>query len=173
MGAMMEHMTGSVPQKPLMPRLLDVERLSEVERNALQGDAERQVETGLQLLEQGLIDFAAARQRRDDMALARAIGTLQDGARHWETGVAVLHALSTPDASPREAALTWFKTQMHLEPTLPLPSSLPWGLSWTHLGGMVILGLFAIGALVVYFSKVRRALTLLDRLTRRKHEGTR
>lgn len=172
MGAMMEHMTGSVPKKPLMPRLLDVERFSEAEWQALQADAERQVETGLQVLEQGLIDFAAARRTRDDAALARAIGTLQDGARHWETGMAVLRALSTPDTSPRQAALTWFKTQMHLDPSLPSPSALPWGLSWTHLGGMVILGLFAIGALVVYVYKVRRALTLLKRLTRRKDEGT-
>jgi hypothetical protein len=166
-------MTGSVPKKARIPRLLDVERLSAAERQALRGDAERQVETGLQAVEQGLIDFAAARRTRDEVALARAIGTLQDGARYWEIGMAVLHALSSPDTSPREAALTWFKTQMNLEPTLPSPSALPWGLSWTHLGGMVILGLFAAGALVIYLYKVRRSLRLLDRLTRRKHEGTR
>lgn len=173
MGAMMEHMTGSVPKKPLMPRLLNAERLSEAERNALRGDAERRVETGLQVLEQGLIDFAEARRTRDEAALARAIGTLQDGARRWDMGLAVLRALSPPDTLPREAALTWFKTQMHLEPTLASPSALPWGLSWTHLGGMVILGLCAAGAIVVYLSKVRRSLRLLERLTQRKHEGTR
>lgn len=169
----MESMTGSVPQPPLMSRLLNVERLSASERQGLRDDATRQVETGLQILEQGLIDFAAARQTRDAAALALAIGSLQDGARHWEMGMAVLRTISTPDAVPRQAALTWFKDQMRLEPALPSLSPLPWGLSWTHLGGMLSLGLFAMAALALYLYKVRRTVLFLEQLTRGKHEGTR
>lgn len=98
--------------------------------------------------------------------MARAVVRLQEGASLWETGSAVLHALSSPGVRPEVVALRWFRTQMNLESTLLLPSTLPWGLSWVHLGGMVALGLFAAGAMAAYLYKVRWSLRLLNRLTR-------
>lgn len=166
---MMEHMLSGVPQKkPLVPRLLDAERLSEHERNTLRGDAERRAQEGLQLLALGLREFTDAQQSGDEGALARAVARLQEGASLWETGSAVLRTLSSPGVRPEVTALRWFRVQMNLESTLMLPSTLPWGLSWMHLGGMVALGLFAVGAMVAYLYKVRWSLRLLHRLTRGK-----
>jgi hypothetical protein len=166
MEQMMRQMMGSAPQKPLMPWLLDADRLPESERNRLRGAAERKAQEGLLQLEQGIRDFEEARQSNDEDALARAIEKLQAGIELWQTGSAVLRALSSPSVQPSETALTWFKTQMNLEPMPPLSAGLPWGLSWAHLGGMAALALLATGAVAVYFYKVRRALDLLDRLTR-------
>jgi hypothetical protein len=169
MGGMLEHMQGGTPQKkPLIPRLLDAERLSEGERHTLRGDAERRMQEGLQLVASSFHEFTEAQQSGDAAALTRAVARLQEGASLWETGSAVLRALSAPGARPEVAALRWFRAQMNLEPTLVLPSTLPWGLSWVHLGGMVALGLFAAGAIAAYLYKVRWSLRLLQRLTRGK-----
>jgi hypothetical protein len=167
MREMMEHMQGGTPQKkPLIPRLLDAERLSEGERNTLRGDAERRVQEGLQLLASSFHEFTEAQQSGNVGALARAVAKLQEGASLWETGSAVLHTLSSPGARPESAALRWFREQMNLESTLVLPATLPWGLSWVHLGAMVALGLFAAGAMVAYLYKMQWSLRLLNRLTR-------
>jgi hypothetical protein len=170
MEQMMGQMGAKSPQKPLMPRLLDAERLSERERQTLRSDAEQRVQAGLQRLDQGLRAFADAQQTQDAEALARAVGQLHEAVSLWETGTTVLQALSSSTPRPRETALTWFKTQMHLAPAPQEATARPWGLSWVHLGGMVALGLFATGAVMVYLVKVRQSLRLLDRLTHRRHD---
>ena len=158
----MGRMMGGVPKKPLVARLLDAERMTEVERNALRGDAERRIQEGLALLERGTRQLADARRTGDDAALARAVQRLEEGAAHWETGRAVLQALSSP--APRGAGVRWFKSQMNLElPSTPLTIG---GLSWRHATVMASLAFIVVAGAALYGYKVRRSLALLARLTR-------
>lgn len=152
---------------PLMPALMDADRLSESEREALREAAERQVEHGLGLLEHASRELSDARRRGDQAALERAAEKLREGLALWETGTAARRALSLPPAQGREAAVRWFKGQMNLEaaPDSAQPRA-PWGFSWMHLGAMATLIALVLGGVALYVYKVRRALATLDRLTR-------
>ena len=158
----MGRMMGGVPKKPLMARVLDADQMTEAERNALRGDAERRIQEGLALLERGTRQLADARRIGDDAALARAVQTLEEGAAHWETGRAVLQALSS--SAPRGAGVRWFKSQMNLDrPSTPFTIG---GLSWRHATVMASLALIVVAGAALYGYKVRRSLALLARLTR-------
>lgn len=164
----MEPMMGAPAKKPLVGRLLDIERLSETERNSLKADAARQSDGGLSLLREAGGELEAARRKGDQRAIERAVEKLREGATLWETGHAVEQALANPAPVAREAGLRWFKTQMNLDAQPPVPTGLPWGISWMHLAVMVALAVFAAGAITLYLYRVRRALGLLARITRRE-----
>ena len=159
----MERRMGGEPTKPLVARVLDVERMTETDRNALRGDADRRVQEGLALLERGARELAEARRRGDEAALTRAVQTLEDGAAQWHTGRAVLEALSSP--APRAAGTRWFKSQMNLEIPAAPPSGIG-GLSWRHAAVMTGLALLVAAGVALYVYKLRRSLALLARLTR-------
>ncbi len=163
----MERMMGAPPKQPLVGRLLDVERLSEAEGNSLRADAERESAEGLRLLREAGGELEAARRTEDPRAIERAVGRLREGATLWETAYAVQQALANPAPVAREAGLRWFKAQMNLDAQRAMPTGLPWGLSWMHIVVMVALVVFAAGAISLYLYRVRRALGLLARLTRR------
>lgn len=163
----MERMLGARRAKPLMPRLLDADRLTERERNALRGAAERQAQEGLLILERGARQLLKARRAGDDRAIERAVERLQEGAALWERGAAVQHGLSSSPAPPSKTAIRWFKSQMNLDAQLPsIAGPAPWGLSWVHFGVMAVLGLFATVAAALYLYKVQRSLSFLSRLTK-------
>ena len=164
----MERMMGGPAKKPLAGRLLDVERLSEAERNSLKGDAGRQKNEGLGLLREAGRELEQARARGDRAAMEGALGKLREGATLWETGDAVEQALAHPAPQARAAAVRWFKAQMNVDARPPIPTGLPWGLAWLHLAVMAALALFTVGAITLYLYRVRRALGLLARLTRRE-----
>ena len=168
---MMKEMEGMMrvpPRKPPVGRLLDVERLSEAERNSLKGDAARQSDEGLKLLREAGRELEAARRKGDQRAIERAVGKLREGATLWEMGRAVQQALDHPPPAARAAGLRWFKAQMNLDAQPPVVTGLPWGMSWMHLVVMTALAVFAVGAISLYLYRVRRALVLLARLTRRE-----
>ena len=161
----MERMMGGPVRKPLMSRLLDVQKLSEADRIALRTDAAQQIHQGLEALERGTRALAAARRASDEVAIARAIDEMKDGAARWEAGTAVQQALSLPRSSAGATATRWFRSELNLE----VPAAVrawPWGLSPVHLAVMTILGLTAAGGLLLYLYKIRRSLALLARLTR-------
>ena len=164
----MERMMGAPAKKPLVGRLLDAEKLSEAERNSLKGDAARQSGEGLSLLREAGGELEAARRKEDQSAIERAVGKLREGATLWETGHAVEKALANPAPVAREAGLRWLKAQMNLDARPPVPTGLPWGISWMHLVVMAALVVFTAGAISLYLYRVRRALGLLVRLTRRQ-----
>lgn len=62
--------------------------------------------------------------------------------------------------------MKWFKAQMNVDARPPLPTGLPWDLSWMHVAVMAALALFAAGSITLYLYRIRRALELLARLTR-------
>lgn len=161
----MERMMGGPAKKPLMPRLLDAERISEAERVALRRDADQRVEQGLELLERGTRELTTARRARDAPATTRAIETLREGTELWETGTAVQRALSSPPSAATATAQRWFSSEMNIE----IPAAVrtwPWGLTPVHLGVMIILAVTAGGGLILYFYKIQRSLKLLARVTR-------
>ena len=159
----MERMMSGVRPKPLVARLLDAERMTEAERNSLRESAERRVQQGLELLERGTRDFAEARRRADETAIASALQTLEEGAAQWQTGRAVIQALESP--TPRSKSLQWFKAQMNLDvPSAPRGDL--WGVSRRHAAFMAIVVLIAIGGIGIYAYKVGRSLRLLARLSR-------
>jgi hypothetical protein len=162
----MERMMGAPPKKPLVSQLLDVERLSESERNSLRGDADRQLEEGMRLLQEAIREADQARRKGDSSAVERAMAKLREGATHWDTGYAVQRALTTPPPAARESAVKWFKAQMDVDAQPPTPTGLPWGVSWMHLAVMSAFALLAAGSIALYTYRVRRALSLLGRLTR-------
>jgi hypothetical protein len=164
----MERMMGAPPKQPLVARLLDVERLSEAEGNSLRADAERESAEGLRLLREAGGELEAARRTEDPGAIERAVGKLREGATLWETAYAVQKALASPAPVARAAGLRWFKAQMNLDAQRPMPTGLPWGLSWMHIVVMAALVVFTAGAISLYLYRVRRALGLLARLTRRE-----
>ena len=57
---------------------------------------------------------------------------------------------------------------MNLDAQRAMPTGLPWGLSWMHIVVMAALVVFTAGAISLYLYRVRRALGLLARLTRRE-----
>jgi hypothetical protein len=160
----MERMMGAPPKQPLVARLLDVERLSEAERNSLRADAERESAEGLRLLREAGAELEAARHTEDPRAIERAVGKVREGATLWETAYAVQKALTDPSPVAREAGLRWFKAQMNLDAQRAMPT----GLSWMHIVVMAALVVFTAGAISLYLYRVRRALGLLARLTRRE-----
>ena len=164
----MERLMRVPPKKPPVGRLLDVERLSQAERNSLKGDAARQGDEGLRLLREAGRELEAARRKGDQRAIERAVEKLREGATLWETGRAVQQALDHPAPAARAAGLRWFKAQMNLDAQPPVVTGLPWGMSWMHLVVMAALAVFAVGAISLYLYRVRRALGLLARLTRRE-----
>lgn len=95
----MERMMGGPPKKPLVGRLLDVERLSEAERNSLKGDAGRQMDEGMGLARQASRELEEARQRGDRGAIERALEKLREGATLW--GPAMLSIGRSPARPPR------------------------------------------------------------------------
>lgn len=168
MEMMKERMMGAPPRKPLVGRLLDVERLSEAERNSLKADAARESAEGLRRLREAAGELEAAGRKGDESAIERVVGKLREGATLWETGHAVEKALADPAPVAREAGLRWFKAQMNLDGRPPVPTGLPWGISWMHLVVMAALVVFTAGGISLYLYRVRRALGLLARLTRRE-----
>ena len=164
----MERMMGVASKKPIMSRLLDVERLSDVDRNTLSAESARQMDDGMGLLLQAGRELEQAQTKGDPAAVERALARQREGAASWETGRAAQQALTGSAPAARAAAMRWFKAQMNLDVPPPLPTGLPWGLSWTHVLAMAALALFAAGALVLYVYRMHHALGLLARLTRRE-----
>ncbi|MBX9946979.1 MAG: 2Fe-2S iron-sulfur cluster binding domain-containing protein [Reyranella sp.] len=70
--------------------------------------------------------------------------------------------------TPRQVALTWFRSQMNLAPaTVSAADAVgPLGLSWFHLISMTVVTLFALTLAALAASRHRRSIALVSRLTR-------
>ncbi len=164
MGEMMKNM-GAPPPKELYPTLMDLAGLPPEERAELQAVAHDRMKSGATLMAEGFDRLVRAAPTDDFEAMQEAVARLREGVARFDSGLAAHRALSG-NQDGRAIAMNWFKSQMNLpEPPAPAERWSILGLSVLHLSIMVILVGFAMAMIAMYFFKMRRAATLLRRLT--------
>ncbi|NOX56083.1 MAG: 2Fe-2S iron-sulfur cluster binding domain-containing protein [Planctomycetes bacterium] len=163
MGGMMEKM-GAPKPKEMYPQLMALPDLPLEKRAEIEQEAHQRMLAGTALLSDGLERLAEAASTDDFAAMQEATAILRQGLAQFESGLAAHRAIAEGKA-PRNVALQWFKREMNL---LPVASSEPgfriWGMDVFHTAVMVVLTAFTVGAIWMYFFKMRRASALLEHL---------
>jgi hypothetical protein len=170
-GGMMEGMQemmkgmGGTPPKQIYPSLMELPSLPPEKRDELQKTAHERMQSGSALMAQGFDALVKAAPTTDYKAMQDALGSIREGLARFDSGLAAHRALSE-GRDPRAIALNWFKAQMNL-PGPPAPSEVRTvlRLSVAHFSLMAVLIAFAVAMIAMYFLKMRRAATLLQRLT--------
>ncbi|WP_339674270.1 2Fe-2S iron-sulfur cluster-binding protein [Dasania marina] len=163
MDGMMEKM-GAPKPKDLYPSLMRLPELPPEQRDKVEGDAQRRMETGTRIMLQGFTALNQANVRQDFELMQIAVSDIEQGLAQYDSGLAAKRALAEGQA-PRNVALQWFKREMNLLPTLSAQGSFFFmGMSPLHTGVMLILLLFAAVMVWMYLFKMRRAATLLGEL---------
>ncbi len=164
MAEMMQGM-GAPPPKELYPTLMELSGLPPEKRAEVKAAAHDRMKSGTVLMAEGLDRLVRAAPTDDYQAMQEAVALLREGMARFDSGLAAHRALSE-NQDGRTIAMNWFRSQMNL-PGSPAPAE-QWsllGLSAAHLALMVILIGFALAMIAMYFLKMRRASTLLRRLT--------
>ena len=164
-GGMMGGMGGS-PPRGLYPSLMSLPELTPENRAEIETRAGEQMRSGAALWSAGLEELAAATERDDSAAMARALAHVREGLEQFESGLTARRALAEGKA-PRDVAMQWFKQEMHLTPPDEEVEggSRLWGMSLFHTAIMAGLVIFAMTMIGMYFFKMRRAADLLQKLT--------
>lgn len=163
MGEMMKQM-GLPPKKDFYPSLVEIPVLSREQWNEVQQKAHNRMIDGLGQLSTGLGSLSAAVDADNFALMQQSLTEMRQGIQMVESGLSA-HRLLAEGESPRNIALTWFKTEMNLrEPVASHPQGI-FGLSLFHALVMVLLSLFSATMILMYFFKMRRAAALLERLT--------
>lgn len=164
MGEMMKNM-GAPPAKELHPTLIELQGLSPEKRAEVQAAAHERMQSGTTLMAEGFDRLVRAAPTDDFKGMQEAVALLREGMARFDSGLAANRALAE-NQDPRAIAMTWFKSQMNLQPAAgEKPHDGVFGLSWFHFLVMVVLIAFAVVMIAMYFFKMRRASTLLQRLT--------
>ena len=164
MGEMMRSMGGS-PPKQIYSSLMEFPTLSPEKRDELQRTAHERMQSGSTLMAKGLDALVNAAPTTDYKAMQDALALLREGLARFDSGLAAHRALSEGN-DPRAIAMNWFKSQMNLPGPPPAAESHDiLGLSIAHFILMAILVAFALVMIAMYFFKMRRAATLLKKLT--------
>ncbi len=167
MGGGMGKGMGKRPQGPeeLYPELMSLPNMSPEKRTELKRKAHERMLDGAALLTKGVGDLADAAPSDDFRTMERATATLRQGLLQFESGLAAHRAIADGKA-PRNTALEWFQRDLNL---LPLANDEPgfrfFGMTAFHTSIMALLAVFVAAAFWMYFSKMRRAAALLERLT--------
>lgn len=164
MAEMMQGM-GAPPPKELYPTLMELSGLSAEERAEVKAAAHERMKSGTVLMAEGLDRLVRSAPTDDYEAMQEAVALLREGMARFDSGLAAYRALSE-NQDGRAIAMNWFRSQMNLTgPPVPAGRWSVLGLSAAHLSLMVILIGFALAMIAMYFFKMRRASTLLRRLT--------
>ncbi len=170
MGGMMEKM-GAPKPKEMYPKLMSLPDLPMEERAEIEREAHQRMLAGTALMSEGLERLADAASTDDFAAMQEATATVREGLAQFESGLAAHRAIAEGKA-PRNVALQWFKREMNLLPPAgPEPELRFWGMSVFHTALMVFLTVFTVGAIWMYFHKMRRAAVLLEQLTAKQETG--
>ena len=171
MGGMMEKM-GAPKPKDLYPSLMELPDLPMERRGELEQEAHGRMVAGTRLLSEGFDELSRSAAGDDFAAMQAATEKIREGLSDFESGLAAHRALREGKA-PRNVALQWFKRELNIDDAVNGTSSnaLLWGMSPFHTSVMVVLVLFAVAMVWMYFFKMRRAATLLERLST-KSAGT-
>tara|TARA_R110002049_G_scaffold288534_2_gene471124 strand:+ start:13342 stop:15432 length:2091 start_codon:yes stop_codon:yes gene_type:complete len=164
MGGMMEKM-GAPKPKDLYPSLMELPDLPMERRGELEQEAHQRMIAGTRVLSEGFDELAGSAGSDDFAAMQAATDKIREGLGDFESGLAAHRALREGKA-PRNVALQWFKNEMNLSDAAPIASSnaMLWGMTPFHSIIMAILILFAAVMIWMYFFKMRRAATLLEKL---------
>ena len=163
MGEMMKQM-GLPPKKDFYPSLVEMPVLPPERWNEIQQTAHGRMTDGLGQLSRGLGSLSAAVDADNFALMQQSLSEMREGIHMVESGLSA-HRLLAEGESPRNIALSWFKTEMNLrEPVMLHPQGFL-GLSLFHMLVMALLSLFSATMILMYFFKMRRAAALLERLT--------
>lgn len=164
MEGMMEGMHGGTPPKELYPRLMELPSLTPEQKEELQRAAHERMESGTKMMGEAMDILLTRAGLNDYAAMQGALNRLREGAARFDSGLSTHRAIAEGQ-SPQQVGLQWFKHQMNLpEPQMPEPHGwLGWSLG--HWLIMVLLAGFGLAVVGMYFLKMRRASSLLRRLT--------
>ena len=164
MGGMMEKM-GAAKPKDLYPSLMELPDLPMERRGELEQEAHQRMIAGTRVLSEGFDQLSTSAGSDDFAAMQAATDKIREGLGDFESGLAAHRALREGKA-PRNVALQWFKNEMNLSDAAPVGSSnaMLWGMTPYHSIVMAILVLFAAAMIWMYFFKMRRTATLLEKL---------
>lgn len=158
----MGEMHGAPKTKEFYPELMSLPELSAEKRAEIERQAHERMQSGMTLMSEALAALHQASAANDLKAMQDAVVRLHEGMARYDSGLATHRALAERKA-PREIALQWFQREMKL---LPVEAAMPgMRLSWPHRITMGVLIGFAVVMIGMYFFKMRRATTLLQRLT--------
>lgn len=168
MKAMMEHGGGSSNPLSLYPRVLSLADLTQAQRLELRQAAERRVHSAERTLDAAHVQLVGAMDTGDHGAAQAALRQAREAIGRLESGVSA-HRLAVEEAGkPQQAALDWLRADLGIARD-PIARHGLFGLTWFHY---LVMGTILASALllaVIHRHKRRRALLLLDRLSR---EGT-
>ncbi|QDV85272.1 2Fe-2S iron-sulfur cluster-binding protein [Stieleria magnilauensis] len=172
MGGMMEKM-GAPKPKDLYPSLMELPDLPMERRGELEHEAHQRMIAGTRVLSEGFDELSISAGSDDFVAMQAATAKIREGLGDFESGLAAHRALREGKA-PRSVALQWFKNEMNLSDGTPVAASNAWlwGMTPFHTIVMVILVLFAVTMIWMYFFKMRRAASLLERLASSEGGGS-
>ncbi|MEM6467970.1 MAG: 2Fe-2S iron-sulfur cluster-binding protein [Planctomycetota bacterium] len=165
MDGMMEKM-GAPKPKDLYPSLMELPDLPMERRHELEQEAHERMIAGTRLLGKGFDQLSRSAAGDDFAAMQSATAKIREGLNDFESGLAAHRALREGKA-PRNVALQWFKRELNIDDAVNTASSkaLLWGMSPFHTSMMAVLILFAVVMIWMYFFKMRRAASLLERLS--------
>ena len=165
MGGMMEKM-GAPKPKDLYPSLMELPDLPIERRGELEQEAHARMIAGTKLLGEGFDELSRSAAGDNFAAMQAVTAKIREGLNDFESGLAAHRALREGKA-PRNVALQWFKRELNIDDAVNTASSnaLLWGMSPFHTSLMVVLILFAVAMIWMYFFKMRRAASLLERLS--------
>ena len=166
MGAMMEQM-GVPPPMDLYPSLMNMPGLMPEEYQEIEQRSKERVQSGLALMTEAIDQMSRASSENDFVSMQATSVLFREGFAKFESGLATRQLL-IEGQQPQQIALNWFRREMNIEPQSPVLvgyGSGPMGLSWFHFGTMIVLVGFGTSTIVMYYFKMRRASTLIKRLT--------
>ncbi|QDV78413.1 2Fe-2S iron-sulfur cluster-binding protein [Botrimarina mediterranea] len=165
MDGMMEKM-GAPKPKDLYPSLMELPDLPIERRGELEQEAHGRMIAGTRLLGEGFEELSRSAAGDDFAAMQSATAKIREGLSDFESGLAAHRALREGKA-PRDVALQWFKRELNIDDSVNVARSqaLLWGMSPFHASVMVVLIAFAVAMIWMYFFKMRRAASLLEKLS--------
>lgn len=164
MGGMMEKM-GAPKPKDLYPSLMELPDLPMERRGQLEQEAHERMISGTRRLSEGFDELSRSAAGDDFATMQVATAKIREGLSDFESGLAAHRALRE-GKSPRDVALQWFKRKLNIDDSVNFAQSHAFLLGMTpfHTSVMVVLILFAATMIWMYFFKMRRAASLLEKL---------
>ena len=164
MGDMMKGM-GKSGNKDLYPSMMEFPELPTEKRNQIIKLANQRVNEANALLLSGMDDLKVALLNHDFAATQEANNQIKQGQKVLESGLATQLTIAE-NRSPQTTALRWFKQNLSIDQIVETDNSTGlFGLSWFHYISMLSLVAFAIAVIWMYFQKMKRANSLVEKLS--------